>query len=171
MLKFCLPPCVRSECVTGTCLPLRLNRKHFAGVIENRSRSFYFGAGPSPVAEGAERRRFFPDPNIAGNEVCLLERDIKLRFVCKLEGENFSFDQRRFLWRAELQRRRARGSSPLRDRHFYQPEKSTDAVLEVHDQIALGQFAEIDLHAMAFRAAQTTACMGREPPEYFASRE
>ena len=56
MLKFRLPLCVRGECVTGMHLSLGLNRKHFAGVIENGSRCFNLRAGPFPVAERAELR-------------------------------------------------------------------------------------------------------------------
>ena len=52
-LKFCLPFCVRGECVTGVHLPLCLNRKHFARVIKNGRSGFNFGAGPFSVAEGA----------------------------------------------------------------------------------------------------------------------
>ena len=67
---------------------LRLDRKHFPGVIKNGSGRFYFGPRPTAVAEGAERRRFFSRANIARNEVGLLKRNIELRVIGKLEREH-----------------------------------------------------------------------------------
>src|SRR5215470_384089 len=89
MFEFRLPFCVWCERVTGMCFSLRLDGKHFPGVIKNGGRSFYFGARPSSIAERAERRRFFPSADVAGNQVRLLERNIKLRFIGKFERENF----------------------------------------------------------------------------------
>src|SRR6266404_4863210 len=40
-----------------------------------------------------------------GKRGTLAERHVELRFICKFECENFGFDEWRFLWRAELQRR------------------------------------------------------------------
>src|SRR5262249_30249840 len=87
MFKFRLPFCVRSERVTRMRFPLRLDGKHFPGVIKYGSRCFYFSVGPSSVAERAERRRFFPCANVAGNQIRLLEWNIELGFVCKLENQ------------------------------------------------------------------------------------
>jgi hypothetical protein len=44
-------------------------------------------------------------------------------------------------------------------------------VLQVHDQIAFIQFAEVDLRAMAFGAAQMTACVDRRSSKQFNGRE
>src|SRR5947207_1830666 len=54
---------------------------------------------------------------------------------------------------------------------FLQPEKSSDAVLEMHDQVAFIQFAEIDLRAVSLRATQMPACMGGESSKQFGSRQ
>src|SRR6266498_5228460 len=137
VFKFRLPFCVRSERVARMCLALRLDCKHLAGVIKNGSRCFYFGAGPSPVAERAERRRFFSCANVAGNQIRLLEWNIELRFVCKLQNQYFLCLGWHFFWRAEFQRRRARGSSPLQTWHFHEAQKSSDTMLEVHNEVAL----------------------------------
>src|SRR6266850_7011310 len=162
MFKFRLPFCVRSERVTRMRFPLRLDGKHFPGVVKYGSRCFYFSAAPSSVAERAERRRFFPCANVAGNQIRLLEWNIELRFVRKLEDQYFLCVGRHFFWRAELQRRRARGSSPLQTWHFHEAHESPDAMLEVHDQVALVELTEIDLCAMTLRTTQMPARMGRK---------
>ena len=43
-----------------------------------------------------------------------------------------------------------------------QSEKFPDSVLEMHNQIAFVQFAEIDLRAVALGTTQMPACMDRE---------
>ena len=149
MFKFRLPFCVRSERVAGLRFSLRLDRKHFAGVIEDGSRRFDFCAGPFAVAERAERRRFFSCADVAGNEISLLERNVELRFIGELERENFLLfvlvGQRRAVnARASV----APGGRALRN--FHQSEESADAMLEMDHQIAFVEFAEIDLGAMTF---------------------
>src|SRR6185437_2565194 len=148
MFKLRLPFCVRSERVTRVRFPLRLDCKHFSRVIKYGSRRLYFGPGPPSVAERAERRRFFSCANVARNQIGLLERNIELRFVCKLENQYFLCRRGRFVWRAELQRRRARGNSPLQPWHFHEPHESSDAVLEVHNEVALVELTEINLCPM-----------------------
>ena len=53
-----------------------------------------------------------------------------------------------------------------------QPEKASDTVLEVDNQIVFGEFAEIDLGAMTFGASksQKPSGMNCEPSEQFGSR-
>src|SRR6266480_2964656 len=137
MFKFRLPFCVRGECVARMRFPLCLDREHFPGVVKNGSRRFYFGAGPSPVAERAERRRFFSCANVAGNQVCLLEWNVELGFICELENQYFLLfmlvgtDRRGVLSKG---RRRARRSCPTK---FLQAQKSPDAMLEVHNKVVL----------------------------------
>src|SRR4029077_6770809 len=46
-----------------------------------------------------------------------------------------------------------------------QSEKSTDTVFKVHDEVAFVELTEINLCAIALRAAQTPARMGRESPK------
>src|SRR6266480_5485024 len=164
MFEFCLPFCVRGECVARMQLALGLDREHFPGVIKYGSGRFYFGASPSSVAERAEWRRFFPCANIAGNEIRLLEWNIELRFICKLKGKNFllllleGMDRRAVLSNAL---RRARRSRPT---NFHESKKSPDTVFEVHDEVALVKLTEINLRAIAVRTTQTPARMGRESP-------
>ena len=54
-------------------------------------------------------------------------------------------------------------------RNFLQPHESSDAVLEMDDQISFGELAEIDLGAMAFCASQSqeSARMDCESSEQF----
>src|ERR1043165_2011137 len=51
MFEFRLPLSVPRERVPGMHLALCLNGEHLAGIIENRSRSFYFGARPFAVTK------------------------------------------------------------------------------------------------------------------------
>ena len=88
--------------MAGMGLSLRLNRKHFPGVIKNGIGGVFLRTRPFPVAERTERRRFFADTDVTRNQIGLLERHIKLRFIGKLERENFlSFGVR---WRARLRK-------------------------------------------------------------------
>ena len=89
MFEFGLPFCVRRKCVAGLRFALRLDREHFARVIENGGRGFDFCAGPFAIAERAERRRFFSCADVARNQISLLERHIELRFIGELECEYF----------------------------------------------------------------------------------
>ena len=58
-------------------------------------------------------------------------------------------------------------------RKFFQSEESSDAVLEMDDQIAFSEFAEIDLGAVTFGASQPQkpSRMDCESSEQFRSRE
>ena len=72
----------------------------------------------------------------------------------------------KLFWRAELQRRRARGNSLLHGRHFDQPEKPSDAVLEMDDQIVFVELAKINLRAIAsFPATQTSSAVDGKAPQ------
>src|SRR5215208_1657631 len=151
MFKFRLPPGVRSKRVTWIRFPLRLDGKHFAGVIKYGSRRLDFGPGPSSVAERAERWRSFSCANVAGDQISLLEWNIELRFVCELERENFLLlflvgTDRRAV--RDLKRRLARRPRPT---NFHQSEESADAMLEMHHEVALIELTEINLCAIAFR--------------------
>ena len=102
MFEFRLPFRIGSKCMAGMRLSLRLNRKHFSGVIENGICGVCLRTRPFPVAQRTERRRFFADTDVTRNQIGLLERHIKLRFIGKLERENFlSFGVR---WRARLRK-------------------------------------------------------------------
>ena len=104
--------------------------------------------------EGTLRRGFcFP----AANLVILSAAELFGRFAVHA--------RRHFVWRAELQRRRARGRSPLQTWHFHEPKKSPDAVFKVHNEVALVELTKIDLCAMAFGTTQMPAWMGRESSE------
>jgi hypothetical protein len=70
-------------------LPLRLDRQHFAGVIENGSHGVFLGARPFRVPERTELRRLFADTNVTRNQIGLFERDVDFCFVGKLEREDF----------------------------------------------------------------------------------
>ena len=89
MFEFCLPFRIWRKRVARMRLPLRLNREHFACIIENGGGGVFFGAHPFRIAERAERRRFFSDTDISRHEIGLLERDVEFRFIGKLERENF----------------------------------------------------------------------------------
>jgi hypothetical protein len=45
--------------------------------------------------------------------------------------------------------------------------ESSDAMLKMNDVVALGQFAEIDLHAMAFGASQASSGVCGKSTEQF----
>src|SRR5262249_54567990 len=145
------------ECVAGPHLSLRLDRKHFACVIENGSRSLDFRPRPFAIAKRAERRRFFPRADVAGNEIRLLERNIQLGFIGELDCQDFLFSVCSgsragcIPWQS---RRHACRYNVRRSLETNEPAKSSDPVLKVHDQIAFSEFAEIDLGAMTFRSTQ-----------------
>ena len=139
MLEFALPFRIGAKGMPELRFALRLHGEHFAGVVENGSGRVGLGARPFRVRERTERRRFFPDADVARDEIGLLQRDVELGFV----GE---FERQHFLHAAADRR------------HFHQLEKTADAVLEMDDEIAFGQLAEIDLGAVArvlFRALQS----------------
>ena len=139
MLELALPFRVRTEGVAELRFALRLHRQHLAGVIENGSGGVGFGARPFRVGERTERRRFFADTDITRNEIRLLQRDVEPGVVGKFEREHFLF-------------------AAAHRRHFHELLETADAVFEMHDEIAFGQFAEIDLRAVArllLRALQT----------------
>src|SRR6516165_9756567 len=58
-------------------------------------------------------------------------------------------------------------------RKFFQTDKSSDAVLQMDDQIVFGEFAEIDLSAVTFGASnpQKPSRMNCESSEQLRSRE
>ena len=173
MVEFRLPSCIRGKRVAGMRLPLRLDCEHFAGVIEDGSGGVSLGAHPFRVAQRAERWRFFSHTDIAGNEVRLLERDVEFRFIGELEHEDFLC----FLLVGTNRRAVRDGVSRLASFDFarerlrqratklLQPQKARDAMFEMHDKIAFGEFAEIDLHTMTFGATQASPRMGSESSE------
>ena len=151
MLEFALPFCVGAEGVAELRFALRLDGQHLAGVIENRSRGVGFRARPFRIRERTERWRFFPDADVAGNEIGLLQRNVETRFVGKLQRQHFLL--------AAADRR-----------HFHELEETAHAVLEVNHEIAFVQFAEIDLRAiprLLFGALQSAPSVrGRAAEEF-----
>src|SRR5438046_2550278 len=144
MLEFALPFRVRSKGMAELRLALGLDREHLAGVIEDGSGGRLFRARPLRIGQGTERRRFFADTDVARDEVSLFERNVEAGVIRELKGERFPLSARIPFWRAELQRRRARGSSPLHSRQLDQSEKSSDAMFEVDDEVAFVQPAETE---------------------------
>src|SRR5580704_11746636 len=164
MLEFDLPLCIGSKRVTGLRLPFGLEREHFPGVIENRSDGISLGARPLRVAQRTERWRFFADANVTRNEIRLLERNIEFGVVRELKCEDFL----RFLCsggRARHSRRRVCLHRSRLFRKFDQPKKSSDAMLEVNDVIAFGQFTEINLRAITLGPVQAPAGMSGKSAE------
>src|SRR2546423_3793733 len=158
--------------MTGVGLTLGLKCEHFSGVIENRGGGVFLCARPFCVRQRTERRRLFPDADVTGDEIVLLQWNIELRFVGELQNEDFLSGPRHCCWLAEVQRRRARWSSPVRCRHLDEAKKSSDAVLEVDDKIAFVELAEINLRAIAsFRATQTSPAVDGKTPEQFVGRK
>src|SRR5207248_5792116 len=97
------------------------------------------------ICQGTERRRLFADADVARDQIGLFQRNIEFCFIGKFENEDFLSGHERLCWSTEFPRHRARGSSPLDCRHFNEPKKSSDAVLDVDDKIAFVEFAEINL--------------------------
>src|SRR5205809_44052 len=152
MLEFPLPLRVRTERVAGNGFALGLDREHFAGIIENRGRGRLFCARPFCVSERAQFRRAFADADMTRIQVSLLERNIELCFFGELERENFLFPI-------------------VRCRNFSATVKAADAVLEVNNEIAFVQLAEIDLRSMALRVIKAATRVRRESPEQFGRRQ
>src|SRR5438477_10822953 len=165
MLKLGLPFAVRSKCMAGMCLTLSLKREHFAGVIENRCCGIFLGPCPLRVAKRAQRRRFFSNTHVARHEIGLLKWNIELRFISKLDCKHFAILMIRpiVLRRASFDGAQDRLRS--RPTKFLQPEESSDAVLELDNEIAFGEFAKIDLRAMALGASQSPTAMCGQPSE------
>ena len=155
MLEFDLPFRVGAKRVAALRLALGLEGEHFARVIEDGGGRVLFRARPFCIGQRTERRRFFPDPDIARNHESLLERNEELR----LFGE---FDRQHFAAR------------PPVGRDFLQSLKPADAVLEMDHQFAFVEIAEIDLGAMRaeFRGPlQAAAAVGRRAAEKLRGRE
>ena len=151
VFEFALPFCVGTEGVAELRFTLRLHREHLARVIEDGSGRIGFGARPFRVRERTEPRRFFSHADITGDEVGLLERDVKT-------GVSREFEREHLLLAAADRR------------HFGELQEAADAVLEMHDEVALVQFAEIDLCPVAcllFRALQSPAAVGGGTAEEF----
>ena len=89
MFEFRLPSRIGSKRVAGMRLALCLDGKHFAGVIEDGSHGILLRSHPLRVPERAERRRFFSDADVTRDQIRLLQRDVELGLVGKLECENF----------------------------------------------------------------------------------
>ncbi len=153
MLKLELPFRVGTEGVAELRLALGLEREHFAGVIEDRGGRVLFRAAPFRVGQRTERRRFFPDPDVARNHEGLLERHVKFGLVRELEHQHFA-------------------RIVLAD--FLQAVEAPDALLEMHDEVAFVQIAEIDLRAMGAefrRPLQAASAVRRGAPEKFGGGE
>ena len=151
MLELALPLAVGTESVAELGRAFRLHREHFARVIEDGSRGIFFRTAPFRIRKRAQRRGFLADADVARNEISLLERDIEFRFIGKLERQHF------------LQ-------TTTGGRDFHQLEKPADAMLQMHDEIAFGQFAEIDLRAVAsmlLRALEASTAVSRGAAEQF----
>ena len=82
------------------------------------------------VRERTEGRRFFSYADITRDEIRLLERDIEFRFIREFQREDFL-------------------RSAALGRNAHQLQEPPDAVLEVNDEIAFVELAEVDLGAIA----------------------
>ncbi len=84
----------------------------------------------------------------------MLQGHVQLRIIGELDCEDFLFsvlvgrDRRA---RRSLDRRTGRKSVPP---NFHQTKEPPDAVLEMDDEIAFSEFAEIDLRAVTFGASK-----------------
>ena len=165
MLKLGLPFGVGRKRMAGMHLAFGLQHEHFAGVIEDGGRSVFLGANPPCIAKRAKRRRFFSNTDIARDEIGLLERNVEFGFIGELDREHLAI----FMVRSVGLRRASFGSAQdrlgSRPAKFLQPEESSDAVLEMHHEIAFGEFAEINLGTMAVRASQLSTAMCGQPSE------
>ena len=130
MFEFTLPLRVGAESVAQLSFALGLHGQHFAGVIEDRGGRILLRSRPLRVRERTEGRRFFSHADITRDEIRLLERDIEFRFIREFQREDF-------LRPAAL------------GRNAHQLQKPPDAVLEVNDEVAFVELAEIDLGAIA----------------------
>ena len=166
MLELELPFRVGAESVAELGLALGLQGEHFAGVIENRGSRVLLRPRPFRVGQRTERRRFFPDPDVARNQEGLLERDVEFRFVGELDRETFDASAAARGRPAPFPLRRYTRSTPRRPGSL-QSEETADAVLEMDDEIAFVELAEIDLSAVRaeLRGALQTAppCVGARP--------
>jgi hypothetical protein len=114
-------------------------------------------------------RRSFSDADIARNEISLLERHVEFRVVGKFEHEQF------LLTRCSGSRagcnscgRHARLDSFERCWNTGELQKTPDAVLKMHDEIALVQLAEINLctaSANFFCPLQSASSVRGKPAE------
>src|SRR6202040_813269 len=145
MLKLGLPLRVGTERVTGMRFTFSLEGEHFASVVENGGGGVFLCARPFCIAKRAERRRLFADTDVARNEIGLFERHIKFRFIGEFENQN--------VFRSILRR------------EFFKSEEPSDAMLEMDNKVALVQFTEINLRAMAFGAPQPPAAVRGESTE------
>src|SRR4029453_14013264 len=89
MFKYPLPSGIRSKCVAGMHLPLRLDRKHFSSVVEDRGGGAFLSARPFRIAERTESRRPFAGADVTRNQIGLFERDVQFCFIGKLKREDF----------------------------------------------------------------------------------
>ncbi len=112
MFELALPFRVGAEGVAELRFALGLHGQHLAGVVEDRGDRVLLRPRPFGIRERAERRRFFPDADIARDEIRLLERDVEFRFIREFEREDFLHAaalRRERASVAENVRRRARG--------------------------------------------------------------
>ena len=107
-------------------LALRMHCEQLRSVIEHGALRGLLRPRPARVTQLTQRGRAFPDAHVSRDEKRLLQRHVKFRAAGELQREHLV----RF---------------PLRDRKTLQPEILPDPVLEMHDEIALVQLAEIDL--------------------------
>ncbi len=153
MLELELPLRVRSEGVAALGLALGLEREHFARVIENRGGRVLFRPAPFRIRQRTERRRFFPDPDVARNHEGLLQRHVKLGLLREFQHQHF-------------------GRVVLAD--FLQAVEAPDALLEVDDEVAFIEIAEINLRALGAELRgplQPAPTMGRGAPKNFRGGE
>ena len=118
MFKLRLPFGVCAKGVAWVGLALGLKREHFSGIIKNGGGRVFLRACPFRICERTQRRRLFPDADVTRDQIGLLQRNVEFRVVGELQNEDLLSRPRRLFWRAELQRRRARGNSLLHGRHF-----------------------------------------------------
>src|SRR5436305_4366049 len=151
MLECALPLRNRAESMAQLRRALGLNGQHLARVIKDGSGGRLFRARPLRVRQRTEGRRFFADADVTRNEVGLLQRDVEPGVVCE-------FKRKRLL------------HFPSRRGDAGQLEETTDAVLEVDDQISFIQLAEINLGAFPtelFGTLQASTAVGRVAPKQF----
>ena len=110
-------------------LALCLHAEELRGVVEDRLLCGGLGLFPARAAELVEWRRVLPRADIARDQVRLFERDVEARLIGVFEDEHFLFGIRSIV------------------AHLDESLVARDAVVEVDDQVALAELAEIGLGA------------------------
>ena len=143
-LELPLPRRVRLEGVSRLRGTSGLDGEQLPREIAHGALGVFLGLLPAPAAERVEGRTRLPRADVFADEMRLADRDVKFRRrLVRLAWR--VFDDEAFLLRVGRGRGLLQLLHAASDRHHPQAEVTADALLEVHDVIALLQVSEINL--------------------------